>query len=123
MTMTNDELKALVASLAISQAQTDKQMKKTDEQICEMKHEMDIFLVNGESVGIVEVKNQVKDKSLEQLTKIVDKFYYFHPEFKNYKIVPAIAGKIFPEYIQNKALKMGFTVITQVGNHTEQKNP
>jgi len=134
--MTNDELKEFMAETArqmrelkISQAQTDEQMKKTDEQICEMKkqvedtsitlknlglnvdginkttgheaeeffyssfkknkklkniifdsispnleitkngmkHEMDIFLVNGESVGIIEVKNQVKDKSLEQL--------------------------------------------------------
>ena len=31
--MTDDELKALVASLAVSQDRTDEQMKRTDEQI------------------------------------------------------------------------------------------
>ena len=87
------------------------------------KQEIDIFLENGDSVGIIEVKNKVENQNLEQLQKIVDNFYYFHPSFKNYKIIPAIAGKIFPEHIQNRALKNGFVVITQVGNHIEQKNP
>ncbi|MEY3221117.1 MAG: hypothetical protein RIT27_2474 [Pseudomonadota bacterium] len=31
--MTDEELKALVASLAVSQKQTDEQMRKTDEQM------------------------------------------------------------------------------------------
>ena len=31
--MTDDELKALVASLAISQDRTDEQMKRTDEKL------------------------------------------------------------------------------------------
>ena len=89
----------------------------------ERKHEMDIFLENGSSVGIIEVKNRVKEKDLEQLQKIVDNFYYFHPMFKNHKIIPAIAGKIFPQHIQDKALKSGFVVVTQVGNHIEQISP
>ncbi|MEA3492439.1 MAG: hypothetical protein U9R27_11120 [Campylobacterota bacterium] len=176
--MTDKELKDLVASLTVSQAWTDKQMKETDKQMKEMiksfsylkenvdgiskttgqeaqeffytsfkknkkinniefdsisanlgvakngkKHEIDIFLENGNSVGIIEVKNKVKEKDLEQLQKIVDSFYYFHPSFKEYKIIPAIAGKIFPEHLQNKALKSGFVVVTQVGNHTEQIAP
>ncbi len=178
MTITTDELKDLVASLAVSQAKTDKQIDKLKQQVedtsrtlknlglnvdgigkttgqetqeffyssfkknkslkdisfdsispnlevrkNERKHEMDIFLENGKSVGIIEVKNKVKEKDLEQLQKIVDNFYYFHPMFKNHKIIPAIAGKIFPEHIQNIALKNGFIVITQVGNHIEQRNP
>ena len=85
--------------------------------------EIDIFLENGNSVGIIEVKNKVKDKHLNQLQKIIDNFYSFHPSFKNYKIIPAIAGKIFPKHLQNKALKNGFVVIKQVGNHIEQRNP
>ena len=89
----------------------------------EATQEIDIFLENGDSVGIIEVKNKVKDKDLKQLQRIVDDFYLFHPSFKNYKIIPAIAGKVFPKHIQNKALKNGFIVITQVGNHIEQQNP
>jgi len=86
-------------------------------------HEMDIFLENGNSVGIVEVKNRVKEKDIKQLKKIVDNFYFFHPTFKNYKIIPALAGKVFPKHIQEKALKNGFVVLTQIGNHMEQKAP
>ena len=197
--MTNDELREFIANLAISQAETGKQIQelkisqaktdkhieetgkevdKTTKQVQEMsktlrdlglnvdgiskntgleaeefffssmqkektlnniqfdsvmpnirqhkdgrQHEIDIFLANKNSVGLVEVKNRVKDKDLEQLQKIVDNFYFFHPSFENHKIIPAIAGKIFPEHIQNKALKNGFVVIKQVGNHIEQRNP
>ena len=85
--------------------------------------EIDILLENGSSVGIVEVKNKVKIEDLEQLQKTVDDFYYFNPLLKDHKIVPAIAGKIFNESIQQKALKKGFVVIIQVGNHMEQKAP
>ena len=86
-------------------------------------HEVDIFLENGNSVGIIEVKNKVKEQHLEQLQKIVDNFYFFHPAFKDYKIIPAIAGKVFPKHIQKKALDSGFVVITQVGKHIEQISP
>lgn len=58
-------------------------------------HEMDIFLENGNSVGIVEVKHKVKKDSIDQLKKSVDSFYKFHPNFKSYKIISAMAGKIF----------------------------
>ena len=86
-------------------------------------HEMDIFLENGNSVGIVEVKHRVKEKDIKQLKKIVDNFYFFHPTFKNYKIIPALAGKVFPKHIQGKALKNGFIVLTQIDNHMEQTVP
>ena len=86
-------------------------------------HEMDIFLENGNSVGIVEVKNRVKKRDIKKLKKIVDNFYFFHPTFKKYKIIPALAGKVFPKHIQEKALKNGFVVLTQVGNHIEQRVP
>ena len=52
---------------------------------------------------------------------IIENFYYFHPTFKGYKIIGAIAGKVFPQHLQEKALKKGYTVITQKGDHIEQK--
>ncbi len=82
-------------------------------------HEIDIFLENGNSIAIIEVKNKVKQQSLEQLDSIIENFYEFHPSFKNYKIQGAIAGKIFSEDLQKRALKKGFIVLTQQGNHVE----
>ena len=84
-------------------------------------HEMDIFLENGNSVGIIEVKTKVNDKTIPQLDKIIDNFYEFHPSFKNYKVIGAIAGKVFPKHLQQEALKKGYIVITQEGNHIEQR--
>ena len=82
--------------------------------------EIDVLLTNGSYVAIVEVKNKVSQKSLGQLQKIKDNFFYFHPQFKDYNVIPVIAGKIFPENLKNKAVKLGFTVLTQVGNHIEE---
>ena len=173
--MTNEELKALVASLAVSQAKTDKflseKFAKTDEKIDRLTEnigginnsigdevetffytslqkksqlgdikfdfvdknllrkkdgeslEIDIFMENGKSVGLVEVKNKVTKKSIKQIKKQVEKFKDFHPSFENYKIYGAIAGKIFPENLQQEALKEGFFVIVQQGDHVEVESP
>ena len=98
-----------------------------DENVCRSKngnqHEMDVFLENGNSVGIVETKNKVKKDHIAQLDKIIANFHLFHPAFKNYKIYGAIAGKIFPKHLQTLALKKGYYVLTQQGNHVEQRIP
>ena len=85
--------------------------------------EIDILLENGNSIGIVEVKNRVSQKSIDQLDKIMKNFYYFHRDYEGYKLVGALAGKIFPKHLQTQVLKKGYSVITQQGDHIEQINP
>ncbi|MFK5975027.1 MAG: hypothetical protein QM493_00845 [Sulfurovum sp.] len=85
--------------------------------------EIDILLENGSSVGVVEVKNRVSQKSIDQLDKIMERFDYFHPIYKGYSVIGAIAGKIFPKHLQEETLKKGYSVITQQGDHIEQINP
>ncbi|SFV87224.1 hypothetical protein MNB_SUP05-SYMBIONT-4-750 [hydrothermal vent metagenome] len=190
--MTDQELKDLVASLAIQSAKTDKQLAETDKVIANLaiqsakttkelaetgeyikkmsielsgmgktsgeitqefffssldktkqlsgvkfdsigsnirirkagkEHEMDIFLENGNAVGIVEVKTKVRKSDIAQLQTIVQNFHQFHPTFKSMKIIPALAGKVFPDLLQKQALKQGITVITQCGDHIEQQAP
>jgi len=53
----------------------------------------------------------------------VNKFKHFHPAFKDYKIYGAIAGKIFPENLQQEALKKGYFVIIQQGDQVEIMSP
>ena len=190
--MTDQELKDLVASLAIQSAKTDAQLAKTDAQLAKTdaqlaktdakleklgiyakntnqlvdgigktngeiaqefffssldttlmlagiqfdsiqgsvrtrkagkEHEMDIFLENGSSVGIIEVKSKVRYNDIAQLKTIVEQFYQFHPTFKSYKIIPALAGKVFSKQLQQQTLNAGFIVLTQQGNHIEQRLP
>ncbi len=85
--------------------------------------EIDILLENGSSVGVVEVKNSVSQNSIDQLDNIMERFDYFHPIYKDYKVIGALAGKIFPKHLQEQALKKGYSVITQQGDHIEQINP
>jgi len=87
------------------------------------EHEMDIFLENGNAVGIVEVKTKVRKSDIAQLQTIVQNFHQFHPKFKSTKIIPALAGKVFPDILQKQALKQGITVITQCDDHIEQQAP
>ncbi|MFK5976033.1 MAG: hypothetical protein QM493_05960 [Sulfurovum sp.] len=85
--------------------------------------EIDILLENGNNIGIVEVKNRVSQKSIDQLDKIMENFYYFHRDYEGYKLVGALAGKIFPKHLQTQVLKKGYSVIMQQGDHIEQINP
>ncbi|MEA3492016.1 MAG: hypothetical protein U9R27_08975 [Campylobacterota bacterium] len=85
--------------------------------------EIDILLENSSSVGVVEVKNRVSQKSIDQLDKIMERFDYFHPLYRDYRVIGALAGKIFPKHLQEQALKKGYSVITQQGDHIEQINP
>ena len=176
--MTDQELKDLVASLAVQSAKTDAQLARTDARLEKLgiyakstnqqvdgigktsgeiaqefffssldknpilagvkfdsirntvqirkggkEHEMDIFLENGNSVGIVEVKSKVRLDDIAQLKSIVEQFYQFHPTFKSHKIIPALAGKVFPKQLQDQALNAGFIVLTQQGDHIEQRIP
>ncbi|MDQ7085273.1 MAG: hypothetical protein Q9M36_10260 [Sulfurovum sp.] len=85
--------------------------------------EIDILLENGNHIAVVEVKNRVSQNSIDQLDKIMDNFYYFHRDYEDYKLIGALAGKIFPKHLQTQALKKGYSVITQQGDHIEQINP
>ncbi len=85
--------------------------------------EIDILLENGSSVGVVEVKNRVSQKSIEQLDKIMDRFDYFHPLYRDYRVIGALAGKVFPKHLQSQALAKGYSVIMQQGDHIELINP
>ncbi|MFK5975889.1 MAG: hypothetical protein QM493_05230 [Sulfurovum sp.] len=97
--------------------QNDKRNLKGETQ------EIDILLENGNHIAVVEVKNRVSQNSIDQLDNIMDNFYYFHRDYEDYKLIGALAGKIFPKHLQEQTLKKGYSVITQQGDHIEQINP
>lgn len=86
-------------------------------------HEIDILLENEDTVAIVEAKNKVKQDTIDQLDKTIQRFATFYPSFKNHKIYGAIAGKVFPNHLQAQALKKGYFVLTQQGDHVKQRSP
>jgi len=188
--MTDDELKDLVASLAIDQkeltkkmAQTDEQMRRTDEQINRLEtqvekmarkidrvgkivgnvgknqgavteefffnslgenahlggihfdnlmaniqmrqgrleEEYDIVMMNGNAVGIVEVKYKAHEKDVNKLERKMTHFKKLFPVYKDFKLYGAIASFHFYDKAKQTALENGFFVLQRSGNviHTD----
>lgn len=87
------------------------------------KYQMDIFLENGNSVGIVEVKTKAKMDHLDQLDALVKNFNTFYTTHSEMKKYGALAAKIMPKNVEEEALKRGYYVLKQQGNHIEVSNP
>ena len=163
MSITDQELRDLVANLAISQAKTDAQIAKTDAKFKTMQkmldgisgnqgsvaeeffynslkskpvlgniqfdrvtpqlivgrkgkqNEYDVVLVNGASVGIVEVKYKAHVNDLEQVHAKVQRFRTDCPEFKDFAIYGGIAGLSVPHAVSEAAKVQGLFVLTRKG--------
>ncbi len=175
--MTDDELKNLVASLAIAQQKTDTQLKETDKQLKETdrkldkvakmlggisanqgdiaedffynslildnylgalkfdditknmeKHrgkiheEYDIFLTNGESIAIIEVKYKAHLRDIQKLDRKFNNFKKLFPIYNNYKLYGAMASFYFNKETKDELLKQGFFILERSGNVITSKN-
>jgi hypothetical protein len=168
--MTDQELRDLVASLAVAQAERDAQWAKTEAQIAKTdkkfktmqdmldgisknqgsvaeeffynslksrpvlgdivfdrvtpqlivgrkgkQSEYDVVLVNGASVGIVEVKYKAHLNDLAQVHEQVKRFRRDCPEFKSYAIYGGIAGLSVPKDVSEAAKAQGLFVLKRKG--------
>jgi len=175
--MTDDELKALVASLAVSQKETDIQLKQTDIQLKEtgrkldkvakmlggiganqgdvaeeffynsfikdnhlgalafdditknmekhrgaIQEEYDIFLTNGESIAIIEVKYKAHLDDVNKLDRKFNNFKKLFPIYKDYKLYGAMASFYFNQDIKDELLKQGFFIVERCGDLISTEN-
>ena len=182
--MIDDELKELIASLAISQKETDKQIKdlsvsqkETDNQLKEtdrklekiakmiggvsknqgdiaedffynslikdnhlgsltfdditknmekhrgkIQEEYDIFLTNGESIAIIEVKYKAHLDDINKLTRKFNNFKKLFPIYKDYKLYGAMASFYFNQDTKDELLNQGYFIIERRGNLVSTEN-
>jgi len=203
--MTDDELKQLVAGLAVAQVktdeqlrQTDEQLKKTDEQLMKtdeqlrqtdeqlkktdeqlkktdeklgriglhlgnvthnqgdvaedffynsllkdnylgglkfddisksmFKHrgkiqeEYDIFLTNGESIAIIEVKYKAHIEDIKKLERKFNNFKKLYPIYSGYKLYGAMASFYFNLETKDELLKQGYFVLERCGDLIKSNN-
>ena len=97
---------------------------KYDDIILNVKHnedvEFDIFLKNGSSVALIEVKNRIHPNFVEKLAEErIGKFRKYFPEYKDYDVYLGIAGFSFDKAVLEEARKYGVGIIRQVGNGIE----
>jgi pyrimidine deaminase RibD-like protein len=81
------------------------------------EEEYDIFLENGNAVGIIEVKYKVQQKHIEKLvSKKAENFRILFPDYTDYKLYVGIAGLSFEPNTEQMATENGLVVLKQKGD-------
>jgi hypothetical protein len=77
--------------------------------------EYDIVLINGQSVGIVEVKYKVHLKDIESVIRKVNSFKINFDNFDHHRFYLGLASLAFNDAVEKECTKQGIAVIKQVG--------
>jgi len=84
--------------------------------------ELDMVLVNGKSIAIIEVKNRIHPSFIAKFVKErLPKFREYFPAFSKHKTYLGIAGFSFSKKVIEEAEKYGVGIIRQVGDSVEIK--
>lgn len=86
-------------------------------------NEYDIVLMNGSAVAVLEVKQKVHPKDVEELVnKTIPAFRNSYPQYKDYKLYGGLAGLSFPADARADAEKQGLFVLAQNGKNIKLAN-
>ena len=78
--------------------------------------EYDILLVNGKSVGIVEVKYKAHKNDIPQVLRKVETFKVNFPRYANHQVYLGLATLAFYPELEQECIDQGIAVIKQVGD-------
>jgi len=81
-----------------------------------IKDEYDIVLVNGKSVGIVEVKFKAHENDIPKVIRKAETFKANHPNYANHQIYLGLATMAFYPVVEQECINQGIAVIKQVGD-------
>ena len=82
--------------------------------------EFDMALTNGDAIAIIEARNRVRQKYVQELaTTKLAQFRKFFPNYANYKIYLGLAGFSFEKAVYDEAKKYGVGVIRQNGDSVQ----
>ena len=86
----------------------------------ETKTELDILLVNGDTISIIETKYKVeKNDVIDVIDKKLNYFRQYNPKFNNYKVLLGIGGMSFENDAITTAKEKGIGIIKIVGDKVE----
>jgi hypothetical protein len=79
------------------------------------KAEYDIVLINGKSIGIIEVKFKAHIDHIPKLLSKTVSFRVNYPKFANHQILLGLASFVFLEEVESACISEGIAIIKQVG--------
>jgi hypothetical protein len=82
--------------------------------------ELDILMVNGNTISIIEAKYKVEKKDVTELVKNkLSDFRQCYPKYSDYKILLGVGGMSFTNKALEVAKKQGIGIIKVVGDKVE----
>jgi hypothetical protein len=80
------------------------------------KDEYDILLINGKSIGIVEVKYKAHKSDVPNVLKKAETFRINFPEYANHQVYLGLATLVFYPELEQECIHEGIAVVKQVGD-------
>jgi hypothetical protein len=77
--------------------------------------EYDIVLINGKSIGIIEIKYQPHENTIAKVLRKAETFRVNFPYYANHQIFLGFASLVFPPDLEDKFTAKGIAVIKQIG--------
>ena len=87
-----------------------------------IQEEYDIFLTNGESIAIIEVKYKAHLSDIDKLNRKFNNFKKLFPIYKDYKLYGAMASFYFNQDTKNELLRQGYFVVERRGDLIKTEN-
>jgi len=113
---------SLIIDNYLGQLKFDDVTKNMEKHRGKIHEEYDLFLTNGESIAIIEVKYKAH---IQDITKLERKFYNFKklfPIYKDYKLYGAMASFYFSQETREELLKQGYFILERCGNLMKSEN-
>jgi hypothetical protein len=79
------------------------------------KDEYDVLLLNGKSVGIVEVKFRAHKNDIPRIINKADTFRKNFPDFANHQVFIGLATLSFSPALEQECINKGIAIVKQVG--------
>jgi len=81
-----------------------------------VQDEFDIVMTNSELIMVAEVKFKFHPNDVKKVINKVSNFKKLFPQYQDYKIYGAVAGKILPKDTIEEAQKYNLFVVAQEGS-------
>jgi len=81
------------------------------------KDEYDILLINGQSIGIVEIKYKAHEKDVPKVLNKANTFKVNFPEYENHKVFLGLASMAFYPELEEECKNNGVAIVKQIGEN------
>ncbi len=81
-----------------------------------IQEEYDLFLINGKSIAVIEVKYKAHLKDIDKLDRKVANFKKLFPIYKNYDLYGGLASFNINDDAKEETLSRGYFVLQRSGD-------